>query len=38
MHDLIENAEQDWTHVAGEDFKQVRKMLAQPKTTQRRSA
>jgi predicted nucleotidyltransferase len=38
MQDLIENAEQDWTPVAGEDFKQIRKMLASPKTTRRRSA
>jgi predicted nucleotidyltransferase len=38
MRDLIENAEQDWTPVAGEDFKQLRKMLTQPKSTQRRSA
>jgi predicted nucleotidyltransferase len=38
MHDLIENAEQDWTPVAGEDFKQIRKMLTQPKSTRRRSA
>ncbi|MCG3143160.1 MAG: hypothetical protein HONDAALG_00481 [Gammaproteobacteria bacterium] len=33
MQDLIENAEQDWTPVAGEDFKQIRKMLTQPKST-----
>jgi predicted nucleotidyltransferase len=38
MHDLIENAEQDWTPVAGKDFKQIRKMLTQPKSTRRRSA
>jgi predicted nucleotidyltransferase len=38
MQDLIENAEQDWTPVAGEGFKQIRRMLAQPKSTQRRNA
>jgi predicted nucleotidyltransferase len=38
MQDLIENAEQDWTPVAGEEFKQIRKMLTQPKSTRRRSA
>lgn len=38
MRDLIENAEQDWTPVAGEDFKHIRKMLIQPKSNQRRNA
>ncbi len=38
MNDLIENAEQAWIPVAGEDFKQIRRMLVSPRTTQRRSA